>query len=139
MRGFLIFLVLVIGIFFGVGEWQGWYAGVPSQTPVLVYKKDRLASATRRVVSEESLDFNLEGKLRQGTLTVKGYHQQVASFQSGSRSGPERLLFEETFTEGQTLKVSETLSAGKGAYRLDLIFEDATGMVTLKLPKSTDL
>lgn len=45
MKTLLGWIVVLSVIFFGVGEFAGgWYLGVPSQTPLLVYKKNNCRS-----------------------------------------------------------------------------------------------
>lgn len=139
MRDFLVFVAILAAIFFGIGEWQGWYLGVPGQTPVFVYKKDAAAFATRRTLTRNDLPYRVSGDLRRGRVTVEGYYQQAASFQTGAAASPEQLVFRETFTAGQAVDLAGQMRRGTGVYRLRLVFEDATGLFRVELPKSSEL
>ncbi len=139
MRDFLIFVVVVVAIFFGIGEWQGWLLGVPGQTPVFVYKKDAVSVATRRTINRNDLPFEVEGRVNRGKVTVEGYYEQGASFQTGAAGRPEQLVFKEAYTEGQRIDLEEVMRQGTGTYRVRLVFEDATGLFRVRVPRSSEL
>ncbi len=134
MRGLLTFLIIVAIVFFAVGEWQGWYLGVPPQTPVFVYKKTATTEQTRRTTTAQEFTFSLEGQLRRGNLIVEGYFERPSSFQTGRAGTPERRVFREEFRRGQRVFISETMKEGQGVYKVRLIFDDATGLLRLRLP-----
>jgi hypothetical protein len=139
MRGFLILVVMLAAIFFGIGEWKGWMVGVPGQIPLMVYKSEATASAMRRTVNRQDLPFSIKGTVKSGTVKVEAYYGIPDSFQSGKKGKPEKIIFEEVFSQGQSIDLSETLKNGQGEYRLRIIFDNATGIFNVKLPKGTEL
>ena len=139
MRDFLIFVAIIGAVFFGIGEWQGWNLGVPGQTPILVYKKDGASLLTRRTINRNDFPYEVSGRVQRGTVTVEGYYQQGASFQSNSPAGSERLVFKETFGAGQTIALNGQMQQGTGYYRLRLVFDDATGLFRVRAPSSSEL
>jgi hypothetical protein len=139
MREILVFLMIGVVVFFGVGEWRGWFLGVPAQTPVYVYKKDHVALATRRTINSESLPFEASGKVQRGNVKLEVLYELTASFQNRTKGAPERILLERVYTKGQTIAINELFEAGKGIYRVRLTFSDATGLFSLKLPTSAEL
>ena len=139
MRDFLLFLVLCAVIFFGVGEWRGWYVGVPPQTPIFAYKTTTDASYMRRVTSADGFPLELSGTLRRGTLTVEGTYEKPNSFQTSSAGRPERAIFRQVYTEGEEIGVSQLLRRGQGIYRIKLTLEDASGTFRLDLPNGSQL
>jgi hypothetical protein len=139
MKGFLGFIVFLAAVFFGVGEFKGWTLGVPSQTPLLIYKSDSWLGATRRTVNRQDFPFSVSGKVSSGKVRVEGYYELPTSFQSGKAGKPEKLVFEQEFSQGQSINISETLKNGQGQYRLKILFENATGMFRVKVPKGIEL
>lgn len=139
MRDFIVFVLLVAAVFFGIGEWQGWHLGIAGQTPILVYKRDATAVASRRTVTRSDFPFSVSGTVRRGTVRVQGYFEQPQSFQTGQAGRPERLVFEQTFRQGEHIALSETLRQGQGIYRIRLVFEDATGIFRLRVPSGAEL
>lgn len=139
MREKLLTLLLLGALFLGVGEWRGWFLGVPSQTPVFVYKKDYVASAARRTINRDDLPFSVSGDVQRGDVTVVVYFERPYSFQTNQAAQPERKVFERTFSEGQRLDLAETIRQGRGIYRVELAFEDATGLFRMTMPTSAEL
>lgn len=139
MRGLIQFAVVVAVLFFGVGEWQGWYLGVPPHTPMILYKKDHVVTVSRRTMTAQSFDFGLEGRLRQGRLTVEAYYERPESFQTGRPGESARRVYQETFAAGQSVRVAQTLRQGQGIYRVRLTFEDSSGTLRLRLPEAGTL
>ena len=139
MRDFLIFLVFCAVVFFGVGEWRGWYVGVPPQTPIFAYKTTTDASYVRRVTSASGLPLELSGEVKRGTLTVEGTFEKPSSFQTGTAGGPERVVFREVYYKGDEVNLSQLLKRGQGIYRVNLILEDASGTFRLDLPTGDQL
>ena len=139
MRGFLVLVFMVAAIFFGVGEWKGWMVGIPGQMPLMVYKSEATASAMRRTVNRQDLPFSIKGTVKSGTVKVEGYYGVPTSFQAGKKGKPEKMVFEEVFSKGQVIDISETLKNGQGEYRLRIIFDNATGVFSVKLPKGIEL
>jgi hypothetical protein len=119
-------------IFFGVGEWQGWYVGAAPHTPIFVYKKDY--THTRQTTHAESYEFTLSGRLRQGSLIVEASYERPPSVQTSRQGEPERCVFRQEFRAGEPIVLSENLRNGAGIYRIRLIFDDATGSLRLKVP-----
>ena len=139
MRDFLIFLVFCAVVFFGLGEWRGWYVGIPPQTPVFAYKTTTDASYMRRVTSADGFPLILSGEVKRGTLTVEGTYEKPSSFQTGKAGGPERVVFRETYYKGEEVDLSQMLKRGQGVYRVKLTLEDASGTFRLKLPTGDQL
>jgi hypothetical protein len=139
MRGFLMFVVFLAAVFFGVGEFKGWTVGIPAQTPLMVYKSESWLGATRRTANRQDFPFTVSGKVSSGKVRVEGYYELPTSFQSGKTGKPEKLVFEEEFSKGQTINISETLKNGQGQYRLKILFQDATGIFKVKVPKGIEL
>jgi hypothetical protein len=139
MRGFLIFVVFLAAVFFGVGEFKGWTLGIPSQTPLMVYKSDSWLGAIRRTANRQDFPFTVSGKVNAGKVRIEGYYELPTSFQTGKAGKPEKLVFEEEFSKGQTINISETLKNGQGQYRLKILFENATGVFRVKVPKGIEL
>ncbi len=50
-----------------------------------------------------------------------------------------RKVFERTFQQGQRIALNELVDEGRGNYRTELLFENATGVFNLKLPNSSEL
>jgi hypothetical protein len=139
MRDFLIFVAVLAAVFFGIGEWQGWQLGAPGQTPVFVYKKDAVTLATRRTINRNDFPYTVSGRVQRGRVTVEGYYQQGASFQTNAPAGPEHLIFRETFTQGQQIALQGAMRQGVGYYRIRLVFEDATGLFRVQVPRGSEL
>lgn len=126
-------------LFFGVGEFQGWTVGLPSQLPVMVYKSDGTATAKRRLTTAKELPFEMTGEVKNGSVTVRAFHQTAGSYQAGKQAGKERTIFEETFLEGQNINLNEVFKNGNGNYRIDFFFDEATGIFNVKMPKGSEL
>ncbi len=139
MRDFLVFLVFCAVVFFGVGEWRGWYVGIPPQTPIFAYKTTTDASYVRRVSSADGFPLELNGEVRRGLLTVEGTYEKPSSFQTGKAGEPERVLFRQIYGEGEEVNLSQMLKRGQGIYRVRLILEDASGTFRLELPTGDQL
>lgn len=139
MRGFIGFLVIVAIVFFAVGETRGWYIGIPAQTPILVYKKDFVATTTRRTTQRTDMPVSFTGEVRNGKVTVEVRYQRPNSFQTGAASGPETKVFEATYGKGQRVAVDRVFENGGGVYTVLVKYEDATGLFNLTLPGGPDL
>ena len=112
---------------------------VPAQTPVFVYKRSGMATATRRALNLESLPVALRGKVRHGTVKVTIAYRRPSSFQTGARAGEERVLFEQTYRSGERIAIDQAFDGGAGDYTVLLGFDDATGLFRLDLPTNTEL
>ncbi len=134
MGGLIRFLVIGAIIFFGVGEWQGWYLGFPPTTPIFVYKKDYELIKTYQTIIAPSQEITLEGRLRRGSLIVEGYYERSESFQTRQQAAPNRRVFRQEYQAGQQVRLSGTMREGHGIYRVRLVFEDATGLFRLTSP-----
>lgn len=139
MRDFLIFVVIVTIAFFAIGETVGWQLGVPGQTPVYVYKQDGMASATRRTIRRNSMPIEVDGRVRDGSVTVRVVYQDVGSFQTNRQAGAPEVLFEETFEEGRAVSLNQMFEEGAGEYRVELHFSGATGLFRMPMPNSAEL
>lgn len=139
MRDFLGFLLILAIVFFAVGETRGWYLGVPSQTPIFVYKKDHVAETTRRTLMRDDMPVRFRGEVRRGTVTLEVWHERPASFQTNQAASPNTRLFEQTFREGDAIAVDRLFEAGGGVYRIVMRYADATGVFRLEVPGGQEL
>ena len=139
MRDLIVFLLLLTALFFGVGEWRGWYLGVPGQTPIFVYKKDFVAEATRQTINTDGLPLTVGGRVRQGSVTVEVLYEQPASFQEGTGAQRSKQVFEQQYQQGQRIAIDERFEEGKGIYTLKLTFEKASATLRVGLPNSAQL
>ena len=141
MGAWVKWLAFLTIVFFGVGEFAGgWYLGVASQTPVMVYKKTTSKQVTRRTLLSNEFPFKIDGRLQSGTLTVEGIYERPPSFQDASvKPLAAKTYFSETFEAGRPIHINERLKKGSGVYTLRLIFTDATGKVTVNVPDSNQL
>jgi hypothetical protein len=139
MRDLLVFCVVAAVVFFGVGEWRGWYLGIPSQTPIYVYKKSHDASATRRTINLDYLPLNVSGDVQDGSVTVAVYYERPFSYQTSRAARPETRVFERSYTKGQRISLNQVVAEGQGIYRVLFEFQDATGFFRLKLPTAAEL
>lgn len=141
MRDFLVFLVVLAIVFFAVGEWRGWYLGVPGSTPIFVYKKDHRTETMRRTLNVNNLPVDLRGTVRRGNVKVEIVFEDRGSFQEGTE-GQLRgrvVLFEQEYRAGQRIVVNEAFTAGVGFYLIRMTFEDASGNFRLKVPPASTL
>jgi len=139
MRPLLQFAGFCFIVFFIVGEFQGWYVGVPPTTPMYLYKSDKTVNITRDVRLLDSLDLNLRGKVGDGNVKVEVFFEIPSSFQAGTAGKAAKLVFSEEFFPGQTVNVFDTVKRGKGRYTIRLSYEQMTGQLRLKLPPNSDL
>lgn len=139
MRDIVIFLLLIAAVFIGIGEWRGWYLGVPGTTPVVVYKMDHRAVTDVRTVTRSDMPIRMEGRVRRGTVTVEVTHERPASFQTGEAALPERVLFEQVFGTGQRIAINDVFAAGRGIYRVRVIYADVSGTFRFTFPRPSEL
>ncbi len=139
MRDLLGFLLILVIVFFVVGELRGWYLGVPTQTPVFVYKKDFSATTTRRTILRTDMPLRFSGNVNRGTVTVSVAYERPESFQTSQGAAPPRVIFERTFTAGQRAFVDEVFTNGGGVYRVTVRYQDATGLFRVQMPGGQDL
>lgn len=139
MRDLLGFLLVLTVIFFLVGEWRGWYLGVPGQTPVFVYKKDQVAQSARRTINTSAYPVDISGRVRNGKVQVEVYYQDVGSFQASAGARRERRIFNQEYAKGQPVVVKRTFEEGKGMYTIRMTFDDATGLFRLDVPTAAEL
>lgn len=139
MRGLITFLVLLAIVFFAVGETRGWYLGYPTQTPILLYKKDQRADTTRRTVSRNDMPISLSGEVKRGSVTLQVRYQRPSSFQTGQAGGAEQTVFEETWRKGQRIAFDRLFELGGGIYTATITYKDATGIFRLGMPNGIDL
>lgn len=117
MRDLIGFLLILVIVFFVVGELRGWYLGVPTQTPVLLYKKDFTATTQRRTVLRTDMPVRFSGTVNRGTVAVSVTYERPESFQTGQQAASTRVIFERTFTVGQQAFVDEVFTNGAGSTR----------------------
>ncbi len=141
MRDFLIFLVVLAIVFFAVGEWRGWFLGVPSSTPIFVYKKDFTALTTRRTINQNGMAVRVTGRVQNGSVTIFVVYENRGSFQEGTDGSirEDAIVFEETYRVGQTIAINELFEEGVGFYQIRMVFEDATGLFRVILPQASQL
>jgi hypothetical protein len=139
MRDIVIFLLVLAAVFIGVGEWRGWYLGVPGSTPVVVYKMDHRAVSDVRTVTRADMPIAMDGRVRRGTVTVQVTHERPVSFQTGGDALPERVVFEQVYRAGQRVNLNQTFEAGRGIYRVRVTYADVTGTFTFRWPPPSQL
>ncbi len=136
MRDNIIALLVFLGIFFGIGEWQGWNIGLAGNTPTLVYKKDAQVRVVRRVRVDDQLPFTFKGNLSDGDLIIKGFFKTAANFETNAHEGKDKLIFKEEFHKGDKVNIEHILKSGKGVYVIELNYKEATGFFNLKIDKT---
>jgi len=139
VRDFLGFLLVLAVIFFVVGEISGWYLGVASQTPILVYKKDYTAETTRRTVSREDMPVKFTGQVRRGAVTLTVAYERSDSFQTGRQGQARTTLYERTYRVGERIFLDELFTSGPGLYSVKVVYQDATGVFRMTLPGGSEL
>lgn len=139
MRPLLQFAGFCFIVFFIVGEFQGWYVGVPPNTPMYLYKADKTVNVVRDTHFMDSLDLNLRGKVNNGNVKVEVFFEIPSSFQAGTAGKSPKLVFSEEFFAGQSINVFDTLKKGKGRYTIRFSYDEATGSFRLKLPPNSEL
>lgn len=140
MRGFIIFLVIVAGIFFGVGETRGWLVGVVGNTPVFAYKTDGSISATRRLLNTDEFTFAVSGEVTKGSVIVYVTYERPQSFQNQSqRALAESIEYEQPFRKGEPINIEETVGKGQGVYKVRLDFTNGSGKFDVTLPSAGQL
>ena len=139
MRDIIVFLLILTGIFFAVGEWRGWYLGIPNQTPILVYKNDHVARTPIRTVTRDDMPINVSGQVRRGSVRVQVLFESPASIQTSAAAQPQRGIFDQTFTRGQRLALDEVFHEGRGVYTVVMTYADASGTFRINYPVSSQL
>lgn len=139
MRDLLIFVLVVGAVFFGVGEWQGWYLGFPGSTPVLLYKRDAEATNSLRTVLRDDMPLQISGQVRRGTVRVQVSYERPSSFQTSAAGTPERVVFEQTYNTGQRITLNQTFEEGPGIYRVKMTYQGATGLFRFTFPRASEL
>ncbi|MDF1522875.1 MAG: hypothetical protein P1P87_08655 [Trueperaceae bacterium] len=139
MRDTLLFIFFVVAVFVGVGEWRGWYVGVPGSTPVFVYQKDHRAVTEVRTVTRSDMPISVSGRVRRGTVTLTITYERPVSFQSGGGALPERDVFEQVYRAGQTIAFDEVVAEGRGIYRVKMTYVDASGTFRFRFPRASEL
>lgn len=139
MRDLLGFILVLAVVFFVVGEFRGWYLGVPTQTPILLYKKDFTAETTRRTVMRDDMPVRFSGLVRRGSVTVTVLYERPDSFQTGQQGRAEVSLFERTYRQGENIVLDELFDSGGGIYTVRVDYQDATGLFRLSLPGGSEL
>jgi hypothetical protein len=61
------------------------------------------------------------------------------SIQTGASALPEKVVFERSFSRGQRVAINELVQEGRGNYRVEIMFEEATGVFRLRLPTAAEL
>jgi hypothetical protein len=128
MRALLQFLGFCFIVFFIVGEFRGVYAGIPLQSPMLLYKMDRAVEITRDVLYEDQFDFNLRGKVSDGVVRVEAFFEIPPSFQAGTAGRAPKKVFDQAFGTGENIQLNKILKSGKGRYTVRILYEKTTGI-----------
>lgn len=139
MRGLITFLAILAVVFFAVGETHGWYLGIPSHTPVFVYKMTATGQASRQTFNVDAIPVRLNGTVRHGSVKVEIIFQHPESVQSNTPAGPRDTLFDQTYRTGARIAIDRSFRGGKGVYTVVMHFSDATGLFHLKLPDTSQL
>lgn len=139
MRDLLGFLLVLAAIFFVVGELRGWYLGVPTQTPILLYKQDFVAETSRRTVTRDDMPVRFTGEVRRGTVTLDVLYERPSSFQTGQVGRPQVSLFQRSYRQGESIALDEVFEAGSGVYTVKVEYLDATGLFRLTMPGGSEL
>ncbi len=139
MRDLLGFLLVLAAVFFIVGETRGWYLGIPTQTPILLYKKDHTAETSRRTVMRDDMPVSFSGQVRRGSVTLTVRYERPASFQTGQAGRAPVKLFERSYRQGERIALSEVFASGGGIYTVQVDYQDATGIFRLTLPGGSEL
>ncbi|CAN5662641.1 hypothetical protein BH23DEI1_BH23DEI1_05740 [soil metagenome] len=139
MRDIVIFLLILTGIYFAVGEWRGWYIGFPGQTPVVLYKKDHYARTPIRTIARSDMPLSITGQVRAGTVRIQVFYERPASFQTNLQGAPERMIHESTFTRGQRVLFNEIFDQGRGIYTIAMTYEGASGTFRFAHPSASEL
>ncbi len=134
MRPLLQFAGFCFIVFFIVGELQGWYVGLPPQSPMYLYKQDRVVNVQRDLLFADSFDVSLSGKVREGTVLVEVFHEIPPSFQAGTAGQLPKLVYSEEYYTGQNINLFDSYRSGKGRYTVRMTYEDAIGIFRLKVP-----
>jgi hypothetical protein len=127
-----------VAVFIGVGEWRGWYLGVPGSTPVVVYKMDHRAVSTPHGHADRHADRH-GGSGASGHGHGAGHPRAPRASRPGPSALPERVVFEQVYRAGQRIVLNQTFDEGGGVYRLRVTYADASGTFTFRLPPSSQL
>jgi hypothetical protein len=139
MRDLVIFIVLLVVIFFGVGEWRGWYFGNPPQTAMFLYKKDYVHEQEWEIRSIDNLPFEFKGKVGRGTVDVQVYYERRKSLQDNNAPIiPKRQIFQQEYRVGETIALDEVFRQGIGQYSVLITFSDASGTFNMEVPSAND-
>ncbi len=128
MRALLQFLGFCFIVFFIVGELRGIYAGMATQTPMLLYKGTQAVEVSRDVLYEDDFDFDIKGKVNDGTVRVEAFFEIPPSFQAGTAGRAPKKVFEQEFGTGENIQLNEILKSGKGRYTVRILYDKATGI-----------
>ncbi len=135
-RDLITTIIILLIVFFGVGEWVGWKLGAISQTPIFVYKNTS-QSTTKRLSEGNPLGITALGKVRQGTVTLEVSHEIPKSFQSpGQQVVPLHKVYSQKFQKGEIINIDKKVVEGRGEYQVKLLFEKATGIFRVNLELS---
>jgi hypothetical protein len=139
VRDIIVFLLILTGIYFAVGEWRGWYVGVPGQTPVVLYKKDHYARTPVRTITRSDMPLAVTGQVRLGSVKVQVFYERPTSFQTMAAGLPERMIYEQTFGRGQRILLNEVFREGPGIYTIAMTYDGASGTFRFVHPRSAEL
>lgn len=139
MRDTIIFLLILTAVFFAIGEWRGWYVGIPNQTPIFTYKTDHVATTSIRTVTRNDMPIGFEGRVRNGSVRVQVFFEAPVSFQTGAAAVPRREIFDQTFQRGQRVTLDQTFTEGGGIYTIVATYREASGTFRISYPVSSQL
>jgi hypothetical protein len=139
VRDIIVFLLILTGIYFAVGEWRGWYVGIPGQTPVVLYKKDHYARTPVRTVNRDDMPLAISGQVRVGSVKVQVFYERPTSIQTSLPAIPERMIYEQTFGRGQRVLLNEVFREGRGIYTVAMTYDGTSGTFRFTVPRSAEL
>ena len=139
VRPLLQFFGFVFIVFFIVGELQGWYVGIPPETPMFLYKADHIVSSSRTTKLENSFLLDFNGDVKRGNVLVEVFFEVPASFQGQRKAGKSFRVFHKNFIEGDQIKLKKSIRKGVGRYTVRISYNDTTGIYKLRMPNSNDL
>ena len=139
MRDLIIFLLILVGVFFAIGEWRGWHLGIPNQTPIIAYKTDHVARVPIRTVTRSDMPIEVSGPVRRGSVHVQVLFESPTSFQTGAAAVPQRTVFDQVFGSGQRIGLNQVFDEGRGIYTIVMRYQGASGTFRINYPPSSQL
>jgi hypothetical protein len=138
MRDIVIFLLLIVAVFIGIGEWRGWYLGVPG-THARRRVQDGPPRGHRRPHRHPLRHADPHGGSRAPwTVTVEVTHERPASFQTGEARSRSASCTSRPSARARGSR-SDVFEAGRGIYRVRVTYADVSGTFRFTLPAPSEL